>query len=88
VEGAQVIAEEVVGVLDAVGVLADDPDDCGFCLWFVELVDLLDDCADDAFVLVGVFAEDVADHHGGFLNDVWDLGFDQLEQGVDALTSG
>ena len=84
-EGGEVVLQEGVGVVDAVGVLADDPDYGGFGFWFVELVDLADDGGDDGFVLVWVFAEDVLDDDRGFLDDVGDAGVDELEEDVDAL---
>jgi hypothetical protein len=88
VEGDEVVLQQLVRVFDAVGVLTDDPDDGGFGLGLVELVDVLDHRADNAFVLVGVFAEDVADDHGGFLDDVRDFGVDELEERVDTLSRG
>ena len=84
-ESGEVVLQQGVGVLNAVGVLPDDPDDSGFGFGFVELINLADDSGDDGFVLVGVFAEDVLDDDGGFLDDVGDAGVDELEEGVDAL---
>lgn len=88
VEGGQIVLEEAVGVLDAVGVLADDPDDGGLGFGFVELVDVLNHVADDVLVLVGVLAEDVADHNRRLLDDVGNLRVDQFQQSVDALFCG
>jgi hypothetical protein len=52
-------AEQVRGVVDLVGVLADDPDERRLGFGLVELVEVRAECGDDAFVGGGVFAEDV-----------------------------
>ena len=51
------------GVVDALGVLAYDPDHARLCLGVVESVEVFAEGADDVFVLVWVFAQNVADHY-------------------------
>jgi hypothetical protein len=48
----------------------------------------LDDTADNAFVLVWVLAENVANDDGGLLDNVRDLSINQIEESVDALPRG
>ena len=80
--------EQLGGVLDAVGVLADDPHHRRLGVGLVERGEVLAQVRDDRLVLVRVAAEDVADDHGRLLDDVVDLGADQLEQHLDAARRG
>jgi hypothetical protein len=86
-EGVEEVLEEDVRVLDAVGVLPDDPDHGGLGLGLVQRVEVLAEGGDDGLVLVGVFAEDVTDDDGCLLDDVGDLCADEGEKGADAQLS-
>lgn len=88
VEGEQEVVEQDLGILDALRVLPDDPDHGGLGLGLVKRVEVLAQPADDALVPVRVLAEDVADHNGGLLDDVGDLGGDEVEEDVDAGLCG
>ena len=83
-ERVEEVFQEDVRVLDAVGVLPDDPDHGGLGFGLVQRVEVLAERGDDGLVLVGVFAEDVADDDRGFLDDVGDLGAEEGEEGADA----
>lgn len=69
-EGEEEFFKEGVAVFDAVRVVSDDPDHGGFGFGLVDGVEVLAERADDGFVFVWVFAEDVADYDRGFLHDV------------------
>lgn len=87
VESSQIILQEAVRVLNAIRVLSNDPDDSGLCFGLVQVVYVLDDMPNDAFVLVGILAEDVANDDSSFLDNVGNFGADELEEAVDALSS-
>lgn len=80
--------EQLVGVVDPLGVLADDPDHGGARFGFVQRVEVFAQRAYDALVLVRVLPEDVLDDDDRFLDDVVHLGLDQVEQGRDAALGG
>mmetsp|Transcript_37558 Transcript_37558/g.81412 ORF Transcript_37558/g.81412 Transcript_37558/m.81412 type:complete len:424 (-) Transcript_37558:321-1592(-) len=84
VERVQELVQQLVGVVDALGILPDDPDHRRLGLRLIERVQVLTQRPDDALVVVGVLAEDVLDHHDGLLHHVVDLGLDELQQHVDA----
>jgi vesicle coat complex subunit len=54
-------------------------------LGLVQSVEVLAQCADNTFVLVGVPSEDILDDNNGFLNDIADLCLHQVKQRRDAL---
>mmetsp|Transcript_15997 Transcript_15997/g.41525 ORF Transcript_15997/g.41525 Transcript_15997/m.41525 type:complete len:1014 (+) Transcript_15997:689-3730(+) len=80
--------EQLICIVDALRVLADDPDHGCLGFGLIQGVQVLAQCADDRLVLVGVPAEDVLDHDDGLLDDVVDLGLDQLQQDIDAALRG
>ena len=80
--------QQLVGVLDAVGVLADDPHHARLRLRLVQRVQGVAQNADDGLVPVGVLAEDVLDDHHRLLHHVVDLGLDELQQHLDAPLRG
>ena len=80
VEAVEEGLQQLVGVVDTVGVLADDPDHGGLGLGLVQRIQVLAQRADDGLVLVRVAAEDVADHDHGLLHHVVGLLLDQRQQ--------
>lgn len=83
-EGVQKVVQQLFRVFDAVRVLTEDPDHGRFRIGVLESVQVLAECANDTFVLVRVPSEDVLDDDDGFLDDVRDLGRDELKQNRDA----
>mmetsp|Transcript_6699 Transcript_6699/g.11728 ORF Transcript_6699/g.11728 Transcript_6699/m.11728 type:complete len:532 (+) Transcript_6699:656-2251(+) len=75
--------QELVGVVDAFGVLANDPDHGCFGLGLVQGVEVVAEGGNDALVTVGITAEDVLDHDDGLLNDIVDLGLDEFQEDTD-----
>ena len=69
-ESVRKIIHELVGVVNTVCELADDPDDRSLGLGLVEQVQVLAQLGDDALVLSWVSSEDVLDHNHSFLHDV------------------
>ena len=82
------VVHQLVGVVDAIRELADDPDHGSLCLGLVERVQVLAELGDDAFVLARISSEDVLDDDDGLLNDVGHLRFDEAEEGVNACVRG
>ena len=81
------IGHKFVSVVDYLDILANDPDDGGFGLGVVEVVEVLADVGKQPFVLVGVFSEDVAYDDDGLLHDIGYLCFEGLPQALHALIS-
>ena len=52
-------AKQLVGVVDLVGVLSNDPDEGRFRLWLIKLLEVGAQCWDDTLIRRGVFSEDV-----------------------------
>lgn len=77
-EGEEEFFEEGIAVFDPVRIVSDDPDHGRFSFGLVDRVEVLAERADDGFVFVWVFAEDVADYDCGFLHDVGYFGRDEL----------
>mmetsp|Transcript_777 Transcript_777/g.3202 ORF Transcript_777/g.3202 Transcript_777/m.3202 type:complete len:716 (+) Transcript_777:454-2601(+) len=88
VEGLEEGLHELIGVVDALGVLADDPDHGGLGLGLVERLEVLAEGGDDLLVAVRVAAEDVLDHDDRLLHDVVDACLDELEKHGDAALRG
>eukprot|EP00968_Pinguiococcus_pyrenoidosus_P010320 scaffold805_cov251-Pinguiococcus_pyrenoidosus.AAC.5 len=88
VEGLEEGLHELIGVVDALGVLADDPDHGGLGLGLVERLEVLAEGGDDLLVAVRVAAEDVLDHDDRLLHDVVDARLDELEKHGDAALRG
>ena len=75
-EGVRKIIHELVGVVDTVCELADDPDDRGLGLGLIEKVQVLAQLGDDALALSWVSSEDVLDDNHSFLDDIRHLRLD------------
>lgn len=73
VEALEEALQQLVRVVDALGILADNPDHGSSRLGLIQCVQVLAQSRDYALVLVGVLAEDVLDYNYGFLDDVVDL---------------
>lgn len=58
-ERVQEGGEELVGIVNAVGVVTDDPNHGGLCVRLVQGVEILAEGSDDGLVPVGVLPEDV-----------------------------
>ena len=84
VEAVDEARQYVRRVADLLRVLADDPDERGARVGFVQLVDALAERRYDALV-ARVLPEDVLDHHDGLLHHVVHLAADEVQQRVDAL---
>ena len=80
--------EQLVGIVNALGVLADDPDHTGLSLRLIQIFEVVTECGDDGLVPVGVATEDVLDDNDTLLNDVVDLGLDEFEEDSDAALGG
>lgn len=55
--------EQLVCIVDLLGVFAQDPDQTGFCLGLVEIFEVRAERGDDAFVSLWVFPEDVLEEY-------------------------
>ena len=62
--------QQLVGIVNALGILANDPHHGRTCLRLVKRVEILAELGNDGLVLVGIFAEDVFDHDNCLLNNV------------------
>ena len=78
--------QEFVGVVDPLHVPPNDPDHVRPGLGVVCSVEILAERGDDRLVLVGVLPEDVLDDDHELLDDVVDLGLDQVQQGRQPST--
>mmetsp|Transcript_34025 Transcript_34025/g.78514 ORF Transcript_34025/g.78514 Transcript_34025/m.78514 type:complete len:352 (+) Transcript_34025:1119-2174(+) len=76
--------QKFVGVVDAFGIFADDPDHGRLGLGFVQSLQIFAEGGDDALVAVGIPAEDVFDDDDGFLHHVIDLGLYEFQEYADA----
>mmetsp|Transcript_25595 Transcript_25595/g.55373 ORF Transcript_25595/g.55373 Transcript_25595/m.55373 type:complete len:327 (+) Transcript_25595:1175-2155(+) len=83
-KGLQERLQKLVGVVDAVCVLPDDPHHTRLGLGLVQVLQVLAQGADHRLVAVGVLSEDVLDHHHRLLHHIGHLGLDQIQQHVDA----
>lgn len=79
-EGVREIVHELVGVVNAICELPDDPDHRGLRLRLVERIKVLAECGDDALVLPWVSTEDVFDDDNGLLDDVGHFRLDEFEE--------
>ena len=71
------IVHELVGVVDAVRELPDDPDHRRLCLGFVEDVEILTELWDDQLISARISPEDVLYNDSCFLHDVGHLRLDK-----------
>ena len=79
-EGVRKIIHELVGVVDTVCELADDPDDRSLGLGLVEQIQVLAQLGDDALVLSWVSSEDVLDDNHRFLDNIRHLRLNKIQQ--------
>ena len=87
-ESVEEAVQQLVGIVDSLGILPDDPDHGGPRLRLVQRVQILAQRRDDVLVAVGVLAEDVLDDDDGLLDHVVDLRLDQLDKGRHTLLGG
>lgn len=79
VESLDKAGQDLAGVADLLRILADDPNQRGSRIRLVQVVDALAERGDDVLV-AWVLSEDVADDDDRLLDDVVDLGVDQIQQ--------
>ena len=72
-ECLQEAIEKLVGIVNALGILANDPDHTGLGLRLIERVQVITEGRDDGLVSVRVTTEDILDNNDALLNDVIDL---------------
>ena len=77
-EGIRKVIHKLICIVDSVGELANDPNDRSFRLRLVELVEMLAELGNDAFVLPWISTEDVFDDDDSFLDDIRHFGLDEL----------
>lgn len=83
-ERQQKVLEQLVRVLDPIGVLSEDPNHSSLGIGCVQRVQVLAQRANDALVLVRIPPENVFNDDDSLLHDVADFGFDEREQSRDA----
>jgi hypothetical protein len=87
-EALQKALQKLSGIIDALGILTNNPDHRCLGLRLIERLQVLAECSDDTLIFVGVATEDILDNNNGLLDDVVDLGLDQVKKDVYALLSG
>jgi hypothetical protein len=70
--------KNLISIADLLGILPNNPDQSTSSIWLVQLVDIFAQSWDDAFI-TWVFAEDVLDDYNCLLNNIVDLGGNEIQ---------
>lgn len=79
------VIQQLVGVVNPVGILSDDPYHSGLRFWLFQDIQLLAQCGDDALVFARITPEYIFDHNNRFGDHVGDLGLDEAKQSFYAI---
>jgi hypothetical protein len=58
-ERFQECPKQLIGIINLLGVLSDNPNQGGLCLWFIQLLQVRTQSRNDALVVMGVSSEDI-----------------------------
>mmetsp|Transcript_10368 Transcript_10368/g.32381 ORF Transcript_10368/g.32381 Transcript_10368/m.32381 type:complete len:728 (+) Transcript_10368:216-2399(+) len=83
VEVVQEVVKQLVDLVNALGVLAQDPDHGRLRLRLVQLLQAVAKCRENSLVPHRILAEDVLDHDCCLLHDVIHLRLEELQQHLD-----
>ena len=79
------VSHQVISIVDDLDVLANDPDNGGFGLWIVQVIEIFADIGEEAFVFVGVFPEDIADDDDCLLHYIGYFSFECFPEALYAF---
>lgn len=73
------VVQKVIGIVDPVRELSDDPDDGRLGFGLVQKIHVLAQLRYDTFVPARISPEDIPDNDNGFLDDIRHLRIDEVE---------